>query len=414
MVIMQHKIIYAGVDSSDYGVYISGEGAFNAPKRVVNMVAVPGRNGTIAIDQGYYENITVSYPAYISAPDLQTLAENLSDFRNAIVSNVGYNRLEDSINDNEYRMAVYSDGLEFEPIGDSTTVELELNFNCKPQRWLKDGERPITVSSGATVPNPTPYSANPLLAVSGNGTISFNGYDVKLANAQYGIITLVDGQKLYKNDSGTIEESFTVSSDFFNGTDLITIPSITAEWHATLLRSSASISSVTSSNVGDGTVNQGKSSFLHQAYYTLTVPEASFAANADHTSTNVTTCTVNKSYGNAEQFRVTTTIEYTASTNTFSFSVVSEDISLDKCVLSLSTLSFDDITVDSSVDVLGNPTYIDCDLDEAYKVLNGNYISLNRYVAVGSDLPKLAPGPNLMTYSNTITGVTVIPRWWKL
>ena len=144
------------------------------------------------------------------------------------------------------------------------------------------------------------------------------------------------------------------------------------------------------------------------------MPEASFAANTDHTSTNVTTCTINKSYGNAEQFRVTTTIEYTASTNTFSFSVVSEDISLDKCVLSLSTVSFDDITVDSSVDVLGNPTYIDCDLGEAYKVLNGNYISLNRYVAVGSDLPKLAPGPNLMTYSNTITGVTVIPRWWKL
>lgn len=58
-----NSLVFGGVNSADYGIYITGEGVFNAPKRAVNMVAVPGRNGSIAIDQGHWENIEVTYPA---------------------------------------------------------------------------------------------------------------------------------------------------------------------------------------------------------------------------------------------------------------------------------------------------------------------------------------------------------------
>ena len=44
------QIIFGGVDSSDYGIYISGEAVYNAPQRAVEFVDVPGRNGAIAID----------------------------------------------------------------------------------------------------------------------------------------------------------------------------------------------------------------------------------------------------------------------------------------------------------------------------------------------------------------------------
>ena len=55
MVIDYGKIIFGGVDSSDYGIYISGTGTYNAPERAVEFVTVPGRNGAIAMDQGRYE-----------------------------------------------------------------------------------------------------------------------------------------------------------------------------------------------------------------------------------------------------------------------------------------------------------------------------------------------------------------------
>ena len=111
MVIDYGKIIFGGVDSSDYGIYISGEGAYNAPERNVEFVKVPGRNGDIAIDQGRYENIKVTYPAMVLEDDQEHFRERLSEFRNAILSQKGYQRLEDSYHPDAFRMGVYHDGL---------------------------------------------------------------------------------------------------------------------------------------------------------------------------------------------------------------------------------------------------------------------------------------------------------------
>ena len=67
---------------------------------------------------------------------------------------------------------------------------------------------------------------------------------------------------------------------------------------------------------------------------------------------------------------------------------------------------------DSSKPLLGDPTYIDCDLGEAYKYVGDNLISLNQYIDLGSELPTFAAGSNEITFDNTITDLKVIPRWW--
>lgn len=77
-------------------------------------------------------------------------------------------------------------------------------------------------------------------------------------------------------------------------------------------------------------------------------------------------------------------------------------------------LSVNTIYGDSTQSVLGQPTYIDCDLGEAYKVESGEIISLNRYIDLGSDLPKLAVGNNTFTFDNTVTDLKVVPRYWKI
>ena len=69
---------------------------------------------------------------------------------------------------------------------------------------------------------------------------------------------------------------------------------------------------------------------------------------------------------------------------------------------------------ESTMSVLGDPTYIDCDLGECYQVIDGVPVSLNKYIALGSDLPELKPGTNTITYDNTITELKIVPRWWRL
>ena len=72
------------------------------------------------------------------------------------------------------------------------------------------------------------------------------------------------------------------------------------------------------------------------------------------------------------------------------------------------------IAIHSTAATFGNPTYIDCDIGEAYADLGGTISSLNRYIELGSKLPTLATGNTEITFDNTIATLKVVPRWWKI
>ena len=137
---MDHSLTFGTINSADYGIYISGEGVFDAPVRDVEVVEVPGRNGDILIDKGRFKNIQVKYPAINKEKDYATFRQRVNDFRNALASQVGYQRLTDTFNPDEYRLAAFYNGLEVSPIGQDTASNIEIIFDCKPQRFLKQGE----------------------------------------------------------------------------------------------------------------------------------------------------------------------------------------------------------------------------------------------------------------------------------
>ena len=47
----RNNLIFGGVDTKNYGVVIDGEAVFDAPERDVEVVTIPGRNGTLQIDR---------------------------------------------------------------------------------------------------------------------------------------------------------------------------------------------------------------------------------------------------------------------------------------------------------------------------------------------------------------------------
>ena len=172
-----NKIVFAGIDSSDYGIYISGDGAFNAPVRRGELVSVPGRNGDIFFDEGTYENIEIEYPALCPGVTEKQFKDRLTSFRSAIVSRQGYQRLEDTYHDDEFRLAIYKDGLEVEPKNVTRAGEFTLTFNCKPQRFLKSGEDMILITQSRTLTNPTKFESMPIIKVRGNGYVNFTGVE---------------------------------------------------------------------------------------------------------------------------------------------------------------------------------------------------------------------------------------------
>lgn len=177
---MINYLIFNGQSSDVFGVVISGSGTYSAPKRKYETFTVPGRNGTLKIDGGSFENISVTYNAAI----VHNLNSNAAAMREWLLSPAGYCRLEDTYHPGEFRLAQFSGGVEFSDFSQFLrAASFNLTFDCKPQRFLKAGENPI--SNPEAVYNPTAFPAKPMIkftaaatsgnVVIGNCTIAFDG-----------------------------------------------------------------------------------------------------------------------------------------------------------------------------------------------------------------------------------------------
>lgn len=130
---------FDGINSADYGVVITGASTYSAPERAVEMFDIPGRNGALAIDQGRFANIEITYHCAMADRNQATFAQRLSALRNHLCSRYSYVRLTDDYNADEYRLALYKSGLDADLVIDRGG-EFDVVFDCKPQRFLTSGE----------------------------------------------------------------------------------------------------------------------------------------------------------------------------------------------------------------------------------------------------------------------------------
>lgn len=431
---------FDNVSSRTYGVYITGEAVYNAPEREVEMISIPGRNGAFALDKGRFENIEVTYPAGIFADNEANFAEAISDFRNFLCSRKGYVRLQDEYNPNEYRMAVYKSGLEVSPAL-LKAGEFEITFDCKPQRFLTSGETAVqmveTGSLNNYITNPTLFDSKPLLAVTGSGTVrigtdpnSPTDYTIVLNNDTVGEIELLpelsNSTQFITRSSILWTRSYeSVPYALTDSGDTVTIPyfniaiSLRAATNQTIdsatvtFQSAHAISNYsryTTETVDERTV---KAAFFYGAQTWTKGSAQSLAEDSVKIECGVTT--TDPSTGTTSTSTKTTNFKIRRVFGSSGFvSIGLTDISGN--MSRAGDINCGAITATSTQSVLGSPTYIDCDIGEAYKIVNGNVISLNRYIELGSQLPVLVPGSNTVhrNSTSTPTSILVTPRWWEV
>ena len=439
MAIMQHSIIFGGVNSADFDLYIGGEGTFNAPKRAVELVSVPGRNGEIAIDQGHFENIEVEYTVINQEADLDTFAAKLAGFRNAICALRGYQRLEDTFHPDEFRMVLFVDEMEVKPIEYATASEFKITFNCKPQRFLTSGETEIDLPSVSnTVTNPTLFASSPLIESVGNGEIiisSDNGneYLITLEDDVVGDLTLLSpftsteyrnvknylsvteyfapyGLLVGTNDTMDLSEftfSFTLQS--YYGDSLSSLSLVYPNGHTIPNYVDTTYERIDEQTIR-ATLYYGAQSFTNSASYTQIEDDLRLLYTVKDSNDQSRTFTQN----------FTMSIGIENNTDGYDQYLAFKISDFSQSILTLTkyyTMQFTagSLTCDSTASVLGNPTYIDCEIGEVYKELGDMVVSLNRYVSLGSDLPVLEPGDNyIRKRSGTWQSLKIVPRWWQI
>lgn len=191
-------------------IYVDASLAFNKPDKNVETIPVPGRNGSLIIDNGTFNNVTISYPCYIR----ENFAANWDNLISTLGSLSGYQRIECSNDTAHFRRGRVIMPQTPNVVNLNKRGFFELAFDCMPQRFLISGETARTFTATGTISNPTKFTARPLIRIYGTGTLTVNGTAITLsANSGY---TDVDStmQDCY-NGSSSRNQYVTLTSNTF-------------------------------------------------------------------------------------------------------------------------------------------------------------------------------------------------------
>ena len=409
---------FGDVSSKDYGVYITQEAAYNAPDRDVEVVEIAGRNGAYILDKGRFRNITVSYKCGIALDDEQSFESAIRTFRNALSSKAGkYVRLEDEYNPNEYRQAAFLGGIEVD-MADRRAGEFTVSFDAMPQRFLKSGETAVTVASGDTITNPTLFESHPLISADIDDAATLNIGDKTIAYTPS-----VFGKTLLANEYKNTSSKYIVR-------ELSKVPLkagdeiyIDAPFEITLYVMFARYLRYTESHTTGGIelYSSAQSDLNSFVGYYKNPNRITFEAGTASTKTMTISIVLHYQTGPSSEEKTTTlsstiNIDYNGSIEngqiTVSIMATAVDIADTYGILTITSVPA--VYVNSTASTLSGTVYVDLDIDEAYILQDGEAVSLNNYVSLGSEPPVLEAGDNTIDYNGGISNVRITPRWWEV
>lgn len=167
-------IEFNGVRSTALGVFVEKYPPRPVPKRKHEKFSVPGRSGDVIAYEDAWENVTQEYEIYLSAekPGLPLVAARAARW----LFSSGYRQLADEYDRDTFRLAMFLGPVDLENTLNAFG-RARIEFDCKPQRFLKSGYTARSMAKEQILRNPTGYTAKPLITVygGGSGTLTIGG-----------------------------------------------------------------------------------------------------------------------------------------------------------------------------------------------------------------------------------------------
>jgi phage-related protein len=200
---------FNNIRSLDEKLIITNKSIYTGSARDVTFTSVPGRSGDLLIDNKRFKNVKLTYDVAVidDAINIPDIARRVKGW---LLSEVGYFKLWDSYDPKYFRLAAYSDEFKLEQelpsLGTST-----ISFNCKPFRYSKRGQKPLTLENGACLLNPEMFSALPLIKIVGEGdiTLSINGDSFVFRGVEEYIEVDSEEMRAYKGDESANDKMYT-------------------------------------------------------------------------------------------------------------------------------------------------------------------------------------------------------------
>ncbi|MBQ9662745.1 MAG: hypothetical protein IJV40_06300 [Oscillospiraceae bacterium] len=171
-----HRFIYNGKNSRDLGLVLSGEDVWKSAVPDLEFKSIPGRNGDLLISNNRFSNVEITYHVGVK----RGFPLKYSGLMNFLLSDPGYHRLEDSYHPEHFRMGVFASDVNPQLGALNQSGTFDLTFNCKPQKFLKQGERAVVFTENGSIYNPTLFSSKPLIRVYGAGEVTIGQNSFRL------------------------------------------------------------------------------------------------------------------------------------------------------------------------------------------------------------------------------------------
>lgn len=443
---MRNYFILDGIDSRNFGVYISGQGTFSAPQKAYQFYNVPGRNGSLLGNEHRLENINVSYEAFIYSD----FDNNMAAFRSFLLSLNGYKKLTDSYHPDEFRMAVYTGP--FEPKVERTNDcgSFVITFSCKPQRFLFSGDTEYSLTSGSITGNPIYTDTSDIDPTNISIAVSIpyqNGSESQFDGTGYNYATgaklSVDGSQIWgKSFSSKKVLEAAVNPKTGATITKIVVPMPTTGWvkdtgygsvyynifdpGGTILACSLMRYVTSNPNVGKITYSSGKliiyapanrttldsfyswfNSYANKDLAVAVTDSLSWTETILIPSGTSLTASLNARYYIAPGITSVITASVTGSNTLENPTAFPSKPLIRLYGNGTATVNGQTITVTNSTVYVD----IDCDIMDCYEgtTNRNNDVAFSTY-----DFPELKVGTNTFLAGTGITGIRVTPRWWRV
>lgn len=202
-----NSFFFANANSRDYEIIITTPPVEVFAEREVENISIPGRSGNLLIDLKRYKNVPIQYQCVLLPEEHFALRKAAIDAQHLLFPSSEYRRLEDTYHPDYYRMARVTGLLSIESIVEQAG-KFTVSFDCKPQRFLKTGEIPVTMDTAGVLRNPTLFPALPLIIVYGAGAGALKVGDIfmEIKSMEDHVYLDSDTQNAYRvGDGGALE-----------------------------------------------------------------------------------------------------------------------------------------------------------------------------------------------------------------
>ena len=372
---------------------------FPTPEKDVVTFEVPGRSGDLVVDYGSYKNVELTVEIAIDGAAVDSDFITLYDaLRAAIMAQNGYQRLEDSLYPNEYRVAR---AVKCErDQSDTQSGKAVFTFDAKPQRYLTSGDvSQLTPEShmtsqyvmglGKDILNSTALDMMRVAGVSNYENREYMALNMSAYTAP------TDSFKVYYPEGFTSILKPTGGGVY---TDRIVLMTCTG---SPLIDEAAGQVTTRMVYLSDDMTYEKAIGYMPPPWYVFPMP---LQLEVKHLGSVVESLFANY----RELIPPDGVVKYSPLIHIYVDGAVSDPnvMTIADSIIGLNTPA----TVGDSVTL--TEFYIDCDTMNAYAQINNVTYNLNRYVTMTGAFT--FSGTVKVAITPSIVSAEVLPRWWKI